>query len=908
MRKFTFSFKSLLVAAGLIVGSANAWADVELTETYDFASFITTNGAGNLTTSGDGIAQSGTSAKVGTVKVINNLTVNAQTLDLKGRFAVDYQYNAGSEIRFMWRTSTNNYQHGLAGNWNNKGTADPQGAARFSVLNLKAGDKITFTYYKQTGKAADPYTCSASQLTGVAVDAALTSGTEYTVAADGNVDLYFTNNNFAIASIVIKTTGTENVSTPSINVTGASSKGRKVTITAGTSDAGNDVTTYYTIDGSTPTTSSSSFTTASKEITVGESAEEESTITVKAFSVSTSTAESTVASQNVTVGTLVQLAAPSISLTSFASGGRFAYNPVYSFTSDQSGVLANPSVTYSYSFAGGASTAGSSYTATASGSLTVTVSADGYTSNSTVQSIIGGDYAKTYAFDAINDVTVDTGSGTWDAATNVGGAQWTFTDLTNCTYALRADISLTNFRYARATTAKTKQGFYARGGSGSIGFTLTSGEYVVFGMLGGTNTIVNSEATSKSFGQYSNVRSIEIFTPATEVDFAILDCKQYETSAAFATAIDAESFASVEDVYAFHTAWQIAQAKASGSVNLTKLIRNAAVADGTDWGNSSINHGEQYTGAPDEYYIDKYNGSINTNQTIYGVPAGTYKIKAATRSAVGTSGTLYVNDGTSDIGKVNQITSVGNTGGELGNGWSWSEMTFTLTETKNLLVGFWADASSSKWAGCDDWRMELLGVPVTVGANGYTTFASPYALDLTDENRPEGLKAYKATLTGNTISFEAINQTVPAGTGLLLLGETKGGSYNIPVVASGDDIVNDLVGVTTPTSKQSAEGGSPIYYFVMKKAASAESALEFAPLSTSSAVEIPAGKAYVEYDTTMGAKSLRVVIDGQASEVVAPEVADVEEEEVLFNMAGIQVAKNFNGFVINQKGVKRFNR
>ena len=56
------------------------------------------------------------------------------------------------------------------------------------------------------------------------------------------------------------------------------------------------------------------------------------------------------------------------------------------------------------------------------------------------------------------------------------------------------------------------------------------------------------------------------------------------------------------------------------------------------------------------------------------------------------------------------------------------------------------------------------------------------------------------------------------------------------------------------------------------------------------------------------AKMLRVVVDGTASEVTAPEVADVEEEEVLFNMAGVQVDKNFKGFVVNQKGVKRFNK
>ena len=510
--------KTFLVAVSLLVGTSVAWADVEITETYDFGAFITANGAPNLTTSGDEIAQSGTSEKVGNVKVINNLSNNGKTLDLNGRFAVDYQYNAGSQIRFMWRSNANAYQHGLAGNWNSKGTADPKGAARFSVLNLKAGDKITLTYAKQGSKAADPYTCRAGMITAggssVAADAALASGTQYTVSADGNLDLYFTNNNFAISKIVIVTTGTENVSAPSMTVTGVSGKGRKITITAGTSDAGNDVTTYYTIDGSEPSKSSSSFTTANKEITIGEGATSETEMTVKAYSVSSTDAASTVASQAVTVGTLVKLAAPAISLSAFTQDG-LVYHPTYAFTSNQSGVIGAPAVTYSYQFEGGAKTESTTFVAATSGNIIVTANAEGYDSNATELAIEGGNFIKTYSFDAINDVTVDTSTGTWENQTNVNSVQWTFTDLANCTYALREDITLNTFRYARATTAQTKQGFYARLGAGSIGFALNSGEYIVFSMLGGNNVVAKSPATSQSFVQYSNVRAIDIYSPAT---------------------------------------------------------------------------------------------------------------------------------------------------------------------------------------------------------------------------------------------------------------------------------------------------------------------------------------------------------------------------------------------------------
>lgn len=406
---------------------------------------------------------------------------------------------------------------------------------------------------------------------------------------------------------------------------------------------------------------------------------------------------------------------------------------------------------------------------------------------------------------------------------------------------------------------------------------------------------------------YLRIYKITFSTEMTDLQRAIADCQTYERSTEFATALAAESFSTAAEVYAFHTAWQIAQAKANGSTDLTKLIRNAAVADGTDWGGSSINHGEQYTGAPDEYYLDKYNGTINTNQTIYGVPAGTYKIKAATRSAANTSGTLYVNDGISDIAKVNQITSVGNTGGDLGNGWSWSEMTFTLTETKNLQVGFWADASSSKWAGCDDWHMELLGVSVTVGKNGYTTFASPYALDLTDENRPEGLKAYKATLSGSNLSFQQLHQTVPAGTGLLLLGETNDGTYNIPVVESGDDVETALTGVLTPTAMQSDVNGD--YYFVMRKANSAEDALTFAPITTVHEVTIPAGKVYITVPSSAfvggGARAIAVSFDDDETtgiDNLTPALS--KGERVVYNLNGQRIDKPAKGlYIVNGKKV-----
>ena len=196
-------------------------------------------------------------------------------------------------------------------------------------------------------------------------------------------------------------------------------------------------------------------------------------------------------------------------------------------------------------------------------------------------------------------------------------------------------------------------------------------------------------------------------------------------------------------------------------------------------------------------------------------------------------------------------------------------------------------------------------VSATVGANGYTTFASPYALDLTDENRPDGLKAYKATLTETTLTFTALNQTVPAGTGLLLLGETKGGTYNIPVVADGTALENDLVGVTVATPLQSTvTGGANVYYFVMKKAATAESALSFAPLSTSAAVTVPAGKAYVALDTSAGARSLTVSFGDESTGISSMQNTQSSKRDAIYNLQGQRVDAPSKGlYIIDGKKV-----
>ena len=166
----------------------------------------------------------------------------------------------------------------------------------------------------------------------------------------------------------------EVVGDPTIGAPVYAGANRTVTITGGTSSKSNTVTTYYTIDGTDPSAlnNEGSFTTSTKDVTIT------SNCTVKAITISSTAVESNIVNKAVTVGKLT-LNAPTITMTALTENTG-VYNPTYSFASDQSDILGTPTATITYSLNSGAATAGTSYTATTAGTLTVTASAEGYTS------------------------------------------------------------------------------------------------------------------------------------------------------------------------------------------------------------------------------------------------------------------------------------------------------------------------------------------------------------------------------------------------------------------------------------------------------------------------------------------------------------------------------------------------
>lgn len=376
-------------------------------------------------------------------------------------------------------------------------------------------------------------------------------------------------------------------------------------------------------------------------------------------------------------------------------------------------------------------------------------------------------------------------------------------------------------------------------------------------------------------------------TPAElAVEAAIADCKANETSAAFATYIDGESFSTAEEVYAAHTAWQIENGTLSGGkLNITKAIRNAAIADGTDWnGVRTINLDQQYTGAPENCFIDANDQVLNTNQTVYGVPAGSYIVRAATRAAEKIYGHLYVNDGSSDVTTV-AINAVGNTGGTLDNGWSWSEMTFTLTETKNLLIGFYTDATGG-WSGCDTWEMykiESVTAPIT-SSTGYATFSSTYALDFSGVT---DLTAWIATACdGETVTMQQVTGTVAANTGLVIKGTTA----DIPVVATGDTQSENLLFALDGSYSELGAGTGGTNYVLSVQ----NEKVVFAPI-TSDAAPVTAGHAAL-FVPTSGARALKMLFGSETTGISAIDKA--EQANGVYNLSGQRVSKPTKGLYI----------
>ncbi len=354
-----------------------------------------------------------------------------------------------------------------------------------------------------------------------------------------------------------------------------------------------------------------------------------------------------------------------------------------------------------------------------------------------------------------------------------------------------------------------------------------------------------------------------VIETAPEVLVAIDDCKAHETSSAFATYIEglyeAESLNTVADVYGAHTAWQIENASDN---DITKVIFDAAVSDFTRWNNARNNFGEAYTGAPDTKYFDAWNNDpSDAKQKIYRLPAGTYMLKAATRASEDVTDKnnykVWVYGGSADVSVLGN--HIGSTGGTLENGWSWTILPFTLTAKADVEIGFYSCPPASRWAGCDDFHLyKVESVSGTITDAGWSSFASPYALDLSTISG--GTVYYASAADGSTVTLSTTTATVPAGEGIMVKG-TAGEDFTINVALSGTTISGNLLKgqTTTGTVTASPASGEGTYHYVFGYNTS--DATEYGFYNLAADTEVPEGKAYLEIvKGSGGARSLTIVL------------------------------------------------
>ena len=140
------------------------------------------------------------------------------------------------------------------------------------------------------------------------------------------------------------------------------------------------------------------------------------------------------------------------------------------------------------------------------------------------------------------------------------------------------------------------------------------------------------------------------------------------------------------------------------SFDMTFMMSDAAVTDVSLWTNGRSGSGEQYDGAPDNTYLDIYNNATDMYRTVTNLPEGIYSITAATRASADIADSYIYAQG--DGEKIATTThQVGNTGNTLDRGWDWTTINNVVVTKGNLVIGFYANAVNSKWAGADDFRL-----------------------------------------------------------------------------------------------------------------------------------------------------------------------------------------------------------
>lgn len=187
-------------------------------------------------------------------------------------------------------------------------------------------------------------------------------------------------------------------------------------------------------------------------------------------------------------------------------------------------------------------------------------------------------------------------------------------------------------------------------------------------------------------------------------------------------------------------------------------------------------------------------------------------------------------------------------------------------------------------------------VPVTVSDAKYATFASDYDLDFSSV---DGLYAYTATASSNTITFNKVTGSVKAGDGLLLYADVNTATtFNVPVATNSPSAVegNKLVrGTGEAVSTDGTTSGS--YNYVLSNNGGVI-AFYYANGKT-----VDTNKAYLKDITASASKISLPFNDDETTAIDNITISQYDNDAPMYNMAGQRVSESYKGVVI-QNGKK----
>lgn len=185
----------------------------------------------------------------------------------------------------------------------------------------------------------------------------------------------------------------------------------------------------------------------------------------------------------------------------------------------------------------------------------------------------------------------------------------------------------------------------------------------------------------------------------------------------------------------------------------------------------------------------------------------------------------------------------------------------------------------------------LVNEKVTITDAGFATFAASYPVDYSAND----LEAYAVKYANGTLTYNKINDIVPANTAVLLKGEAK--EYTLTVSGG--------AATTVDTDLRPSDGnkiGDGNIYCLAKKTSNG---VGFYQVATG--VTIPANKAYLEINATNSAKYYSIGIGGNTTGIQAIQQNSVKADGIMYSLSGQRVGKDYKGIVIcnGKKMVKK---